>query len=73
VIAAAFEVSDRDVIADATALQRWTAMRRAASDAVVIRRWLQRRHGWDDSVPPYYLAYIYDFLAQAGAKSGGAQ
>ena len=68
VIAAAFEVSHRDVVADAMALQHWPAKHGAEADAAVIRRWLQRRHDWDDSVPPYYLDYIYDVLAQGHVR-----
>ena len=61
VIAAAFELPVRAVVVDALAVHRCPR-----ADPTTLR-WLRRRHGWDDSVAPYYLAHLRRLLrAPAG-------
>jgi hypothetical protein len=52
IIAEAFELSPREVFVDATVVD--VSWRRDAD----LYPWLQQRHGWHDSVAPYYLAHL---------------
>jgi hypothetical protein len=57
ILAAAFEVSTAEVLADAAWVAAWTGAGSALLDL------LARRHAWDRSVPPYYLAVLPAFVA----------
>jgi hypothetical protein len=51
-IAEAFELTPRDVFEDATIIEL-----SGHPDAALYER-LRQRHGWDDSVAPYYVAHL---------------
>lgn len=55
IIAEAFELSAREVVVDAIAAQDCTSSTWPC-------RWVQFRHGWDDSVVPYYLVHLRQLL-----------
>jgi hypothetical protein len=52
ILAAAFEVSEEQVEEDLRQMMTWSE----SPDALTA--WFQQRHGWDPSVPPYYVASL---------------
>ena len=57
-IAEAFELSPRDVFVDAVVLDL------SQRPATTMYQWLRERHGWHDSVAPYYLEHLKRLLDQ---------
>lgn len=57
IISEAFELTPRQVLVDAMVIDL------AARPETAVCTWLRQRHGWDESLPPYYLVYLRRLMA----------